>query len=69
MSATSTISVEIDDLPQCEVFDARKEHKATVFFLHVRIKSQILAFPLFHKSTIFLFFQRAWAIQHGILDI
>jgi predicted esterase len=34
MSATSTISVEIDALPQCEVFDARKEHKATVFFLH-----------------------------------
>jgi hypothetical protein len=55
MTATSTISVEIDDLPQCEVFDARKEHKATVFFLHVRtycprvsIVSQVQLF--FHQG-------------------
>ena len=40
-SAPSTISVEIDALPQCEVFDARKDHKATVFFLHVRIPYSI----------------------------
>jgi len=45
---TSTISVHIDNLPQCEVFEARKEHKATVFFLHVGFnsKTQLYQFNL-----------------------
>ena len=51
MTTTSNFFVEIDNLPQCEVFEARKEHKATVFFLHVCINFNI---PLYDSyATLF----------------
>ena len=51
MQSLSTIAVKVDRLPDCTIFPARKEHTATVFFLHVGFLDQIRSFTQLTEHT------------------